>query len=230
MLAYKSLALLRPCLKPSSSLVRIGYIRCPFDPPHALSLEPLAHPLFLVLGLIDAKSIHLSLLEAAFVDPAVWPGVPPSAMFLVVEVVSLEASAVIPGKQALSVHHIEVPVAYVHPSIGPFIGAFTVNVIIGEVALVGGSICPLEGALAMLLAIQVLSLKDSSVGPLLLSLARLRVIGPGAHEHCAIIVVEIFSFAMSFIIKPLALVNIAVLMYKPAASVCLSLPPESLIE
>lgn len=82
----------------------------------------------------------------------------------------------------------------------------------------------------MLLAIQVITLENATIGPLFPSLSCLCVVKPSAYEYSTIVMMIVFSLAVIFIGLPLPFVNIAVLVDKPASSICLALTPESLVQ
>jgi hypothetical protein len=79
---------------------------------------------------VNAETIHLSLLESTLINPAIWPDVLSSAMFLVIEVISLIAASVIPGEDTLAMHHVKVPFAFILSTICPFVFAKSMDIIV----------------------------------------------------------------------------------------------------
>lgn len=72
----------------------------------------------------------------AIVLTSVWPCENATTFFLVISVFAFVPSAVVPGKDASTMHLIKLPLPVKRAAIGPFVNAVSVDVVVDEVSFV----------------------------------------------------------------------------------------------
>lgn len=198
------------------------------DPPHALSIFPLAILFLARARYVGSLTVLLSVRPLASVAPLVGPDKLTVAFLLVFAVLTYVLATVSPSEGSLAVHFVCSPFAFVLPVIGPGVDTLAVDIIVIELAYVLGAIRPLEGTHAMLLSKLVTTFVLCIIWPGLDSVAVLPIFFPFT-DVLGSVHVLVCASAFSLVVDPLTLVDVAVSVNEPASAIGLVLLPVAFV-
>lgn len=181
------------------------------EPLCTLAIFPNAEALLVRLGGLHvlSKTMLLPFVPVAFVNFAISPGVDPVALFLIVQVLSLEPPAVSPSVKPNAVHHVLLPLALVDSVIVPPVDANAMDLVFKPLTSILRAILPFVHSKAELFAVSVLAFELGSVGPDFNSLAFLGIVDPLSLVDGSIQML-VSAFAISPVVVPVAFIAVAV--------------------
>ena len=151
------------------------------------------------------------------------------SLLLVINVAANVLLAVGPDELTLPIHLVVLPLAVVGAAITPPVDALTHDVVVLEVAFIHVAIAPGELAVALLDSRLVIALKLGLVWPSLHTSSILSIVGPKAPIERPILM-EVVAKAVSLVILPLPLVDIAIFVQQTTRSIGLIVLPVPFIE
>mmetsp|Transcript_117311 Transcript_117311/g.262086 ORF Transcript_117311/g.262086 Transcript_117311/m.262086 type:complete len:331 (-) Transcript_117311:27-1019(-) len=187
------------------------------QPPHPVSLVPLALPRPLLCVYVDADAVLLSAKPLPAIGPPVRPSELPLPRLPVLQEAAFVEATIRPAHNTSAAHLVVAPLPLVDTSVGEGVSAFAFHSIIHKLPSEGGAVTGGKEAEAMFLPATVVALEVRPVCPRLVALAALHVLVPLAIIGRAIHVNELAS-AVRLVIHPLALVDIPIGMSEPSGA------------